>query len=219
MDLSCYTFLSLWWVSCLLRLLLLTEWNIVPFLECRVQGNWAWSPSLQCLYPGRRSSVFFLLESKGIPGSSHCVSAGYKPHSYPWGCRCDPWPCSVGQGSGVGVSCGVGCRPGSDPIWLWLWLAAATPIQPLAWNLLCALSGALKSKKFLKNVGGRRRMDWESGVNTCKLLCLAWMTMRSCCSAQGTMSSHWWWDMTEDNVRKKGMTGSLCWTVEIDRTL
>ena len=39
------------------------------------------------------------------------------------------------------VSCGVGCRHGSDPEWLWLWLwlwcrpAAAALIQPLAWNL------------------------------------------------------------------------------------
>ena len=27
--------------------------------------------------------------------------------------------------------------------------------------------------------------------------------MRSCCIAQGTVSSHLWWNMKEDNVRKK----------------
>ena len=27
----------------------------------------------------------------------------------------DPWPCSVGWGSGVAMSCGVGRRRGSDP--------------------------------------------------------------------------------------------------------
>ena len=38
--------------------------------------------------------------------------------------------------SGVAVSCGVGCRRGSDPMLLWLWcrLAATAPIRPLAWE-------------------------------------------------------------------------------------
>ena len=37
---------------------------------------------------------------------------------------------SVGLGSGVAMSCGVGCRRGSDLALLWLWcrLAATTPI-------------------------------------------------------------------------------------------
>jgi len=34
------------------------------------------------------------------------------------------------------VSCGVGCRGGSDPGLLWLWRrpVAAAPIRPLAWE-------------------------------------------------------------------------------------
>ena len=34
------------------------------------------------------------------------------------------------------MSCGVGCRQGSDPTLLWLWrrLAATAPTQPLAWE-------------------------------------------------------------------------------------
>jgi len=34
------------------------------------------------------------------------------------------------------VSCGVGCRRGSDPALLWLWRrpVATAPIQPLAWE-------------------------------------------------------------------------------------
>uniref|UniRef100_A0A8D0RM76 Uncharacterized protein n=1 Tax=Sus scrofa TaxID=9823 RepID=A0A8D0RM76_PIG len=38
--------------------------------------------------------------------------------------------------SGVAVSCGVGCRRGSDPTLLWLWCrpVATAPIQPLAWE-------------------------------------------------------------------------------------
>ena len=34
------------------------------------------------------------------------------------------------------MSCGVGCRHGSDPVLLWLWgrPVATAPIQPLAWE-------------------------------------------------------------------------------------
>ena len=48
-----------------------------------------------------------------------------------------PWSCSVGQESGVAVSCGVDRRLGSDPTLLWLWCrpAAIAPIQLLAWKL------------------------------------------------------------------------------------
>ena len=54
----------------------------------------------------------------------------------------------MGRGSGVAMSCGVGCRYGLDPEWLWLWLwpAAVAPIQPLAWEIPYATGMALKSK-------------------------------------------------------------------------
>ena len=47
------------------------------------------------------------------------------------GCGFDPWPRSVGWGSGVAVCCGVGCRCGSEPALLWLWRrpAATAPIS------------------------------------------------------------------------------------------
>jgi len=50
------------------------------------------------------------------------------------------------------VSCGVGCRRGSDPalLWLWPWLAAVAPIGPLAWEPPYAAGAALKSKKKKK---------------------------------------------------------------------
>ena len=40
------------------------------------------------------------------------------------------------KGSGIAVSCGVGCRRGSDPTLLWLWRrpVATAPIRPLAWE-------------------------------------------------------------------------------------
>ena len=57
-----------------------------------------------------------------------------------------PWPHSVGYGSGVAMSCGVGRRHGSDPALLWLWWrpAAAAPIRPLAWEPPYAAGVALK---------------------------------------------------------------------------
>ena len=49
----------------------------------------------------------------------------------------------------IAVSCGVGCRQGSDPALLWLWRrpAAAAPIQPLTRELPHAAGVALKGKK------------------------------------------------------------------------
>ena len=60
-----------------------------------------------------------------------------------------PWPHSVGQGSGVAVSCGVGHRGSLNLAWLWPWCrpAAAAPIGPLAWEPPYATGAALKKKK------------------------------------------------------------------------
>ena len=64
----------------------------------------------------------------------------------------DPWLLSVGQGSGVAMSCGVGCRCGSDLALLWLWhrLAAVALIRPLAWEPPHVSGVALKSKNKTK---------------------------------------------------------------------
>jgi len=47
------------------------------------------------------------------------------------------------------VSCGVGCRRGSDPALLWLWcrLVATAPIQPLAWEPPYAAGAAQRNSK------------------------------------------------------------------------
>ena len=99
-------------------------------------------------------SNFLLLIYKNTTGeSSHCGLAETNPDYYPWGCRFDSWLHSVGQESGVAVSCGVGCRCSLDPMLLWLWLwpwhrpAAAAPINTLAWEIPYAAGAALKSKK------------------------------------------------------------------------
>ena len=52
------------------------------------------------------------------------------------------------------MSCGVGCRRGSDPALLWLWCTpvAAAPIQPLAWEPPYAAGAALEKAKRQKKI-------------------------------------------------------------------
>jgi len=53
------------------------------------------------------------------------------------------------------MSCGVGCRCGSDPALLWLWrrLVAMAPIQPLAWETsTCRRGSPRNSKKKKKTI-------------------------------------------------------------------
>ena len=48
------------------------------------------------------------------------------------------------------MSCGVGCRRGSDPMllwWLWSRPAATAPVRPLAWQPSCATGAALENAK------------------------------------------------------------------------
>ena len=62
------------------------------------------------------------------------------------------------------MSCGVGCRCGSDLalLWLWHWLVAVAPVRPLAWELPYAMDTALKRKKKKK----KKKKD-ESGTFCC----------------------------------------------------
>ena len=48
------------------------------------------------------------------------------------------------KGSGVALSCGVGCRRGWDLVFLWLWcrIAAVAPIGPLTWEPPCTAGAA-----------------------------------------------------------------------------
>ena len=77
--------------------------------------------------------------------SSHCGAKETNPQGW----RFDPWPCSVGRGSGIAVNYGVGHRHSLDPMLLWLWcrLAAVAQIGPLAWELPRAAGVTLKKKK------------------------------------------------------------------------
>jgi len=57
------------------------------------------------------------------------------------------------------MSCGVGCRHGSDPELPWLWHrpVATPPIRPLAWESPCATSMALEDKKKKKRKKEKRK--------------------------------------------------------------
>ena len=59
-----------------------------------------------------------------------------------------PGPAQWVKGASVAMSCGVGHRHGSDP--MWLWPAAVALIQSLAWEFWYALGAALKTKKKKK---------------------------------------------------------------------
>ena len=58
------------------------------------------------------------------------------------------------KGSGVAMSCGVGCRRGSDPALLWLWHrpVATAPIRPLAWEPPYAMRAAQRNSKKKKRI-------------------------------------------------------------------
>ena len=64
----------------------------------------------------------------------------------------DPWPLSVGWGSGVAMSCGVVHRFLLDPTLLWLWCrpVATAPIQPLSWELPYDVGGCGPKRKKKK---------------------------------------------------------------------
>ena len=67
------------------------------------------------------------------------------------------------------MSCGVGCRHGSDPTLQWLWhrLAATAPIGPLAWELPYATGMALKKKittKLEKEAKKKERRKCYKGI-------------------------------------------------------
>ena len=63
-----------------------------------------------------------------------------------------PWPRSVGWGSGVAMSCGVGRRCYLDPMLLWLWHrpVATALIRPLVWEPPYAVGAALRKKRQKK---------------------------------------------------------------------
>ena len=74
--------------------------------------------------------------------------SGNEPDLYAWGHGFNPWPCSVGEGSVISMSCSTDCKWGLDPALLWLCCrpAAAASIWPLAWELPYATGAVLESQ-------------------------------------------------------------------------
>ena len=77
------------------------------------------------------------------------------------------------------MSCGVGCRRGSDSALLRLWRrpAATAPIRPLAWEPPCAAGAALEKAKRQKKEEERERQTpydtaymWNLKYDTNKLI-------------------------------------------------
>ena len=93
--------------------------------------------------------------------------SSYQPAWHPGGCRFEPLPCSVREGSGIAMSCGVGCRRSSDPALPRLWCrpAARAPIAPLAWEPPCALGVALKRQKDQKKRDKTARNNYPPNDN------------------------------------------------------
>ena len=69
------------------------------------------------------------------------------------GCGFNPWPCSVGSGSGIAMSYHIGHRRGSGPELLWLWrrlVATALMRPPSLGTSICRECGHRKDKKKKK---------------------------------------------------------------------
>ena len=65
------------------------------------------------------------------------------------------------------MSCGIGCRCGSNPAWLWLWRrpAAIASIGPLAWEPPYAAGPALEKAKKTKKKKKKEAPIMKSSQN------------------------------------------------------
>ena len=75
-----------------------------------------------------------------------------------------------GLGSGIAVSCGIGCRRGSDLALLRLWHrpAVTAPIRPLAWEPPYAAGAALTRQKTKKRKEKKRKENYKTLMNKIK---------------------------------------------------
>ena len=91
-------------------------------------------------------------------------SSRNESNKYPQECGFDPWPCSMGQGSGVAVICGVGRRHSLDPALLWLWcrLAAAADSTSSLGTSICRRCSPKKQKK--KKERERKEINLSSRI-------------------------------------------------------
>ena len=65
------------------------------------------------------------------------------------------------------MSCGVGCRHGSDLVWLWCRLVAAALIRPLSWEPPYAVGVALKRQKDKNKTKQKKPRNIRDIYDTC----------------------------------------------------
>ena len=100
----------------------------------------------------RNKLIWRILDTHSNYFSRQCTEfplwlSGNESDWYPWGCRFNPWPRSMGYRSCIAVNCGVGHRCSSDLVWLWCRLAAIAPIWHLDWELPHVSGEVLKRPK------------------------------------------------------------------------
>ena len=93
------------------------------------------------------------------------------------------------------LSCGIGCRHSVDPTLLWCRLAAAAPIQPLAWEPPYAMGVALKRQKtknkqktFIAKLvvyGSSGARDWIQATAVTYAAAAATLDSSTCCVGLG----------------------------------
>ena len=69
------------------------------------------------------------------------------------------------------MSCGVGCRRGSNPVLLWLWrrLVATALIRPLVWEPPYATGVALEKAKKRKKKEKKKRKKKDYAIHSQRL--------------------------------------------------
>ena len=104
----------------------LLSWFSVVVCLCLDTFNWGYIFFWMDLLDNWDISLPYLPTLGGVP----IVTEQKGIWLVPWGCSFNPWPWSMGQGSGVPMSWGVGPRWCLDPVLLWLWcrLASISPI-------------------------------------------------------------------------------------------
>ena len=117
--------------------------------------------------------------------------SGNESEWYPWGCGFNPWPCSVGQRSGIVVSCDVLFRQGSDPTLLWLGyrLAAVPLIWPLAWQFPYAVDVALKRKKKKIQISNKTKSLKDTSTHMFIIILLK--IAKTCQQSKYSMTDEW----------------------------
>ena len=117
-----------------------------------LQAGLAQIPMESLLYPGTQSTWKPMCAFQSDVSEFLSWHSGNESNLESWGWGFGSWPCSVGWGSGIAMSCGVGCRCSLNLALPWLQCkpAVVAPIWPLLWEPPYALGEALKRQKTKK---------------------------------------------------------------------